>query len=281
LTTVPHYRHPEETARALSRSCEYADWQKRALSPQQRPAPYSQENVQEPQRIAAARVASEPGWLSAEEVMRVLRSCELATPSWSIARSEDEAVAAAKSLVYPVVLKALSPSVLHKSDVGGVVLDVRNENETRGAFRGFRERLPGTTAVLVQQYLPDGVETLVGVQRDPQFGHLIGFGIGGTLVEAVRDVHFRLHPLTASDADDLIHESLAARLMLPHRGRPAYDVDALRTALLRVSALLTALPQISQLDLNPLTVLPTGQGVCVLDARIRLGDAPVHQDAGR
>jgi hypothetical protein len=133
---------------------------------------------------------------------------------------------------------------------------VRNGDETRVTYRRFRERLPGTTAVLVQRYVREGVETLVGAQRDPQFGHLIGFGIGGTLVEAVRDVHFRIHPLTAFDAEDLIQESLAARLLAPHRGRPACDIEALRTALLRVSALLTALPQISQLDLNPLTVPP-------------------------
>lgn len=278
---VPHYRYPEEAARALSRVCEYVDRQRRASLVPEAVAPFSQEDLQELRRIAALQETSKASWLSAEGVLTVLRCCGLATPGWSIAQSDDDVVMAAKSLGYPVVVKALAPAVLHKSDAGGVVLDVRSDDEIRSACRRFRERLPGATAVLVQQYVPEGVETLVGVQRDPQFGHLIGFGIGGTLVEAVRDVHFRLHPLTASDADDLIQESLASRLLSPQRGRPACDRDALRSALLRVSALLTALPEISQLDLNPLAVLPVGQGIRVLDARICLERLNSREDAKR
>lgn len=280
-TRVPRYRYPEEAARALRRVSEYAEWQSRPVTPEPHWPLISADAAAELTRIATSRTPREPAWLPFEDVMLVLQYCGLTVPAWSVALSEEQVVASAMALGFPVVLKALSPLVLHKSDVGGVVLDVRTPDEARAACHRFRDRLPGATGVLVQRYIPEGVETLVGVQRDPQFGHLIGFGIGGTLVEAVRDVHFRMHPLTARDAEELIQESLAARLLSAHRGRPASDVAALRTALLRVSALLTALPQISEFDLNPLTVLPAGRGICVLDARIRLGLADGREECTR
>jgi acyl-CoA synthetase (NDP forming) len=163
--------------------------------------------------------------------------------------------------------------VLHKTYVGGVVLDVRSADEVRDACSRLRNLVPDATGILLQQFIRGGVEVLIGVRRDPAFGHLIGFGIGGVLVEALGDVRFRLHPLTDRDADELIQESLAERLLTPRRGRPAADVNALREALLRVSALVALAPEIHELDLNPVSVLAAGDGVRVLDARIFVGDA--------
>jgi acyl-CoA synthetase (NDP forming) len=221
--------------------------------------------------LVAAQNGDGGGWLPSHEVLALLECWVLPAPPWSSASSADEAVAAAEAIGYPVVVKAISPTVLHKSDVGGVALDVRNAEELSEAYRRVRSRIPDSTAVLIQPLVRGCVEVLIGVKYDPAFGHLIGFGLGGVLVEALHDVRFRLHPLTDCDADDLIRESFAAHLLQPHRGRPAGDVGALREALLRVSALVTAMPEIDELDLNPVSVLPEGQGVRVLDARVHIG----------
>ena len=271
---IPRYEYPEEAGRALCRAVEYAEWRARCLeTPRstERIGPHEQAELR---RIVEQRPARADGWLPARDVMTVLRCAGLTVPAWATALTDEEAIDAATAIGFPVAIKALAPDVLHKSDVGGVMLDLRTPREVHDACRQLRKRLPGASEFLIQRFVTGGVETLVGVTRDPAFGHLIGFGSGGVLVEALNDVSFRLHPLMEHDADDLIRHSLVARLLSGHRGKPAADGEALRTSLLRVSALLSVLPEISELDLNPLVVLPAGQGISVLDARIRLSEVP-------
>lgn len=268
--TIPRFQYPESAARALHAAVHYAEWRARPAGIVAELGDIDREALQQLPGVVAARSGSRGGWLPAQEVMLLLECCGLPTPHWSSASSCDEAVAAATKVGYPVVVKALSPTVLHKSESGGVVLDVRNADELCDAYRQVTSRIPDSSAVLIQRLVHGRAEVLIGVNYDPAFGHLIGFGLGGVRVEALRDVRFRLHPLTDRDAEEMIRESLATELLRPHLGRPAGDRDALRDALLRVSKLVTMVPQVRELDLNPVCVLPAGEGVQVLDARVRL-----------
>jgi acyl-CoA synthetase (NDP forming) len=173
----------------------------------------------------------------------------------------------------------VSSTLLHKSDVGGVRLNVATPEAAAEAYRAVQAALAerGQAAAmegaLVQPMLTGGVECLVGVVTDPTFGPLIGFGLGGVLAEALGDVAFRVHPLTDVDADQLIASVKAARLLAGYRGAPPADVPAVRDLLLRVSRLVEDVPELVEMDLNPVIVHPVGQGAVALDARIRLARA--------
>jgi acyl-CoA synthetase (NDP forming) len=176
----------------------------------------------------------------------------------------------------PAALKLISTTILHKSDVGGVYLDLRSAESTAEAYRSMQAGLAaqglagGFEGAVVQEMIEGGVECLVGLVNDPLFGPLIGFGLGGTLAEVMGDVAFRLHPLTNEDADELMGSVKAARLLAGYRGAPPADLAALRDVLLRVSQLVEDVPEIAELDLNPVIALPAGRGAVVLDARVRL-----------
>jgi acyl-CoA synthetase (NDP forming) len=191
-----------------------------------------------------------------------------------VARTPDEAVAAAREAGYPVAVKLVSDTITHKSDVGGVVLDVDDEEGVRRAFTGIETRLNAIgkrgemSGVTVQPMIKDGIEAIVGMTRDHSFGPLLMFGLGGVGVELQKDVVFRVHPLTDLDARQMVRGIKGWRLFEGYRGAPAGDVAALEETLLRVSQLSGDLPEIAEMDLNPLKVREPGRGCTVLDARI-------------
>ena len=193
-----------------------------------------------------------------------------AVPASGVVSSEDEAVERASAIGGPVVLKVLSPSALHKSDVGGVVLDVEGDGAVRDAYRQVTTSVPDPEGVLVQEFVAGGHEILIGMVEDPNFGPLIVFGLGGVFVELIGDVAFRINPLTDLDADDMIQSVKSARLLEGYRGAEPGDVEAVKTALLRVSAMIEDLPEMTEMDMNPVKVGPPGAGVRVVDARIRV-----------
>ena len=168
-----------------------------------------------------------------------------------------------------MALKADVPGLVHKSDAGAVELDLRGPADVRSAMRRlegrFGDRLSG---VLVQAMIPGGTETIIGVVQEPVFGPLVVFGLGGIATEVLGDHAARLAPLTDTDADDLIHEIRAAPLLLGHWGQPAADLGALRDTLLRISRLADDLPQVAELDLNPVIARP--DGVFAVDVRVRV-----------
>jgi acyl-CoA synthetase (NDP forming) len=196
------------------------------------------------------------------------------------ASTEEEAVAAARAIGRPVAMKAFGPTIVHKTDVGGIVLDLAGDEAIRRAFGGMRQRLGDTmSGVVVQAMVPGGVEMLVGSTFDPSFGPVIACGTGGTLVELFHDVVVRLHPLTDADAADMVNELRGAPLLRGYRGGPAMDEGALRDVLLRVSALIAACPEIHELDINPLKVLPTARAPLMRESgrpRLEPADAPRH-----
>ncbi len=204
----------------------------------------------------------------------MLSAYRVALPETAVAATADEAAAIAKRVGFPVAIKLVSERITHKTDVGGVVLDVRDEDEVREAFDAIHWRLrekglaDDMDGVSVQPMIRDGIETIVGVTRDPSFGPLLLFGLGGVQVELLKDVVLRVAPLTDLDARAMIHGIKGAKLLAGYRGAPPGDLVALEEALLRVSQLVMDHPEIAEMDLNPLKVREPGKGALALDARI-------------
>jgi acyl-CoA synthetase (NDP forming) len=193
-----------------------------------------------------------------------------------VATTADEAAAWARRVGYPVAVKLASHQIVHKTEIGGVQLNLTNADAVRKAYDSMRTRLAETNqleameGVLVQPMLTGGVEVMIGVTDDPLFGPLIAFGLGGIHVEILGDVQFRITPLTERDAAEIIRGIKGYRLLTGYRGHPPADLEALEDTLLRVSRLVEEVPEISELDLNPIFALPPGQGCRIVDARIRI-----------
>ena len=272
---IPSYAFPESAAIALARVVRYGRWLATPEGTERRFEDVDPRRAQAALARAGARAeAGETAWLDPGETRELLAAYGLATPPDRVVRDEEEAVRAAAAAGGPVVLKLVSPSITHKSDVGGVVLDLRSESEVREAFRGIGARLAARgwsdrmEGVLVQPMIREGVEAIVGVTHDRSFGPLVMFGIGGVHVELLRDVAFRVHPLTDRDARELVRSVRGFPLLDGYRGSPPGDVAALEELLLRVSQLAGDHPEIAEMDLNPLKVLPPGRGCVVVDARV-------------
>jgi acetyltransferase len=207
---------------------------------------------------------------------QVLAACGIRVTRERVATSADEAAAVADELGYPVALKVESADIPHKTEAGGVALDLRDAAEVRADFdrtmRTVRSRLPSMRidGVLVQEMVSDGVEVLVGMTRDPLFGPTVLLGMGGVLAEVLHDTTLRIAPLDREDAEEMTRELGGAALLAGARGRPAADVRAFVDTLLRVSRLAEEAEGLQELDVNPLMVLAVGRGVVAADALVVL-----------
>jgi acetyltransferase len=185
----------------------------------------------------------------------------------------------AKEIGYPVALKLFYATISHKTDVGGVILNLASADDVKKAYAQIEQNLDKLSrraemqGVTVQKMLSSGVELIVGVTEDRFFGPLIMFGLGGIYTELFKDVDFRIHPLTNCDAREMLASFKAHKILDGWRGAPPSDTAAIGDLLLRVSAMIDDIPEIQELDLNPLIALPKGQGCVVADARISI--APV------
>ena len=192
----------------------------------------------------------------------------------TVEETEDDAVEAAKKLGFPVVLKIVSPQVLHKSDAGGVLIDIRDEAGVREGYKTILENVKAyapdaeITGILVQEMAPWGTEVIVGSTKDPTFGATLMFGLGGIFVEILKDVSFRLAPINRSDAEEMVKEIKAYKILEGVRGKPPSDREAIVEILLKTSEMLVECPEISELDMNP--VLIYEEGAKIVDARIIL-----------
>lgn len=281
VSTVPQFAFPERAARALYDAVRYGEWLRRPEGE----IPVFEDIDRERARTALDRALSTLGddgaWLDPDTVHDILESYGLRIPAASVVANEDDAVTRAAAIGRPVVLKVISPSALHKSDVGGVVLDVEGEGPVRAAFRQVTAAVPDPEGVLIQEFVPGGHEVLIGMVEDPNFGPLVVFGLGGIFVELIGDVAFRISPLTDLDADDMIQSVKSARLLEGYRGAEPGDVVAVKDALLRVSAMIEDLPEVVEMDLNPVKVGTPGAGVRVVDARIRAKPPSAAASASR
>ncbi len=272
---IPAYGYPEAAAGALARAAKYGQWR----SAPHAPVPgFGDVDVARGRALVHGFLAHSPGggWLPPADAAALLRLYGIPLVATVTARTEDDAVAAAGAAGYPVVLKADVPGLVHKTDAGAVLLDLRTEDDARAAYRRLAGRFGARlTGVLVQPMVTGGTEVIIGVQDDQMFGPLVVFGLGGVATEALADHAARLAPLTETDADTLIDSIRSAPLLHGHRGSPAADLAALRDVLMRVSRLADDLPEITELDLNPVIAHP--DGVVAVDARIRVA-VQVPQD---
>jgi acetyl-CoA synthetase (ADP-forming) len=208
------------------------------------------------------------------EANAVCRAYGIPTPPFKTATSPEDAAAFAASVGYPVVLKIVSPDILHKTDVGGVILGLSSEEAVQSGYLRIIETVKShkpdvrLTGVLVQKMAPDSIEVIVGSVNDPQFGHTILFGLGGVFVEVLKDVVFRIAPLEERDAREMILEVKGYPALTGYRGFPPADQDAIVKLILSASRLVTENPRIDQMDLNPARVYE--HGALVVDARILL-----------
>jgi acetyl coenzyme A synthetase (ADP forming)-like protein len=270
---LPCYAFPEAAARVLGRMAAYAEW---------RAQPLGRIPDFEDIDLATARVVCRGaldrrggGWLSTEEIRLVLQALRLPVAPGGVARTSEEAVALARQLGFPVAVKLASQRLTHKTEIGGVHLNLGDEAGVREAFEAIRGRLAGDEAgvmegALVQPMVAGGTEVLVGMTQDPVFGPLLAFGLGGIHVEILGDVCFRVTPLTDRDASEMVRGIRGYRLFQGYRGHPPADVAAIEEVLLRLSRLVEEIPEISELDLNPVFALPPGQGCRIVDARIHV-----------
>jgi acyl-CoA synthetase (NDP forming) len=213
------------------------------------------------------------------EAKRLLAQAGIVSAPEAACATADEAVAAAQGFGFPVVMKILSPDILHKSEIGGVLLDVSDANAVREGFSLLLDRAktaaPGAKldGVLVAKQLKGGVECILGIHRDPVFGPMAMFGLGGIFVEVLKDVVFHRCPFGPDVAEDMIRSIKGAPLLLGARGRAKTDVKALAETLSRLSAFAAAAgPRLQSIDLNPVFAMPEGEGAFAVDAVIEVGD---------
>jgi len=269
---VPNYPFPERAAAALAAMSAYRRERQRPVF-EVEPC----EVCQPPVRELFDRVRAE-GRVSIGdlEAWTVLEAYGFTVPQSRLAKTPEEAVEIAEEIGYPVVIKVASPDILHKTDVGGVKVNLRSAEDVRDAFDLIMYRagryMPDARiwGCQVQQMVPGGREVLLGMSRDPQFGPLVAFGLGGIYVEALKDVAFRVAPFGRQEADEMIREIRSYRLLEGIRGEPPADHDAMVDALLRISQLVTDFPEIVELDINPLMVFEEGRGAMAIDMRLVL-----------
>ena len=276
---LPLYAFPEPAVRALEHATRYAAWRARprgvvpTLTSLQ-PAPA--------RALVKAELAARPegAWLGPQNCAELLRCYGIELARSEVAASADQACAAAARLGFPVVLKAVAPELVHKTEVGGVALGLEDRQAVREAWSGMQRRLGSSMqAGLVQEQVATGVETIVGVVQDPSFGPLVMFGLGGVATEVLGDRAFRILPLTDLDARELVREIRGAPLLLGHRGAPAANLAALETLLLRVARLAEDLPEVWELELNPVCATP--ERVLAVDVRVRVAPALDRPDPTR
>jgi acyl-CoA synthetase (NDP forming) len=271
---LPNYAFPENAARVMGKLANYSDGrsQPEGMIPE-----FNDIDPGAARTICrSASSKQESGWLSAEDARRVLAALALPLPGGGFCRTADEAARVASELGFPVAVKLASRQIVHKTEVGGVSLNLQDETAVREAFMEIRNRLAqagnldAMDGVLVQPMISGGVELMIGVTQDPSFGPLIGFGLGGIYVEILKDVCFRITPITDRDAKEMVRSIKGYRLLEGYRGHPSADIEAIEDLLLRVSRLVEEVPEIAEMDLNPVMALPPGHGCLIVDARIRV-----------
>ncbi len=273
---VPSYSFPEGAVLALAKAVKYGEWLRKSKGTIPKIRGIKRERARKIIETAMTRSAERPLWLSPKEITNLLGCYGIRITDTLMATTADEATAAASTVGFPVAVKLSSSTIIHKTDVGGVKLDLESEIAVKRAFNDIKSGLSKTgrqhemEGVTVQHMINGGIETIVGVTLDPSFGPLIMFGLGGVYAELIKDVAVRLHPLTDSDARELVRSIKMSNLLDGFRGSPPSDTESLEDLLLRLSALVEDIPQIAELDFNPVKVMPRGEGYWIVDARIML-----------
>ncbi len=272
---VPYYVYAELAIRALKSMYDYKAWLKAPKS-EVKSFKVDRESVKEVFDNAKKQNRSH---LIEEEGYEVLKAYGFPVPKSILAKDENECAKAAQQIGYPVVMKVASPDIIHKSDAGGVKVNLANEQEVRNAFNSIMSSAKNYKSdakilgVLVQELVKGGKETIIGANHDPKFGSLLMFGMGGIYVEVLKDVVFRLAPINEQEGRDMVESIKTSKLLKGVRGEKPSDVNALVDCLQRLSQLVTDFPEIAEFDMNPLLVLEDGKGCRAVDVRIGLADS--------
>ena len=268
---VPNYSFPESAVRALAAMSEYKAWIGR---PRTQVKHFDVDLARAKKIVASAKHAGLTN-LSQTDAINLLGAYGLPTVRTELANTREQAVAVARRIGLPVAMKIVSPDVVHKIDIGAVKLDLNNDQEVGVAFdeilNNVRAKVPGARieGVLLQNYMTGGTETIIGIHRDPKFGPLLMFGLGGIYVEAYRDVSFRLAPIRELSATNMIQQIRGGKILAGFRGEPPRDVGAIAECIERLSQLAIDLEEVQELDVNPL--LAFEKGCKAVDARVIIG----------
>jgi acyl-CoA synthetase (NDP forming) len=267
---IPVYLFPEAAAMALAAMVRYKEIQER---PEGKVVSFDDVDKKEVSAVFGRAIKQKRERLTAEEIGRVLKAYRFPLPDSAITKNVQEAIEFAQGR-YPIVMKMMAESVVHKTEVGGVVVDIRNEAELKTAYDNMSKNAQtmGLTdyTILIQQMVRGGRETIMGMTTDPSFGPLIMFGLGGIYVEILKDVNFGIHPITDLDAENMIYTLKGKKLLEGVRGEKPVDYDIIKECLLRLSQFITDFPQVEEMDLNPFLVFPDKKKCRVVDARIIL-----------
>ena len=273
---VPTYQFPENAMRSMAAKARFAEWIRSPIL-DYRKFEVNKEGVD---RLFQEELSAGRNQLVEVRALEAFTHYGFPIVPYKLAKSADEAAAAATEMGFPVVLKISGPKILHKTDVGGVKLNLTDEASVRSAYEGMiqsvRSKLGNEVeiwGVVVQKMLQPGKEIILGMTRDPRFGPLLMFGLGGIYTEALRDVAFRLAPIRENVSSEMIKDIRSYRLLEGVRGEPPSDLTAIAESLMRLSQLVTENPRIKELDINPLIVYPRGKGCMVADARIILSES--------
>jgi len=269
---IPSYDYPEDAIAALDAMHAYRVWREKPARQYRR---YEADTVKV-REIFASIIGQHRHDLIETEARNVLQAYGFRLPASQLARTTKEAVSAASDIGYPVVMKIASPDILHKSDMGGVRVGLETDAMVEEAFfditTSVQHRQPNARilGVMVQEMVRQGKEVILGISRDMQFGPMIMFGLGGIYVEVLKDVAFRIAPLSVESADAMIREVRSFPLLRGVRGETPADIEGIRDAVLRLSQMAVDFPEIIEADINPLLVGPEGQGAVAVDARITI-----------
>ncbi len=275
---IPSYSFPENAALALSAAWNHARFEQRGRGKVTTLPKDRRRTIRTIVDTAIRGARGMEGWLSPADVTRLLELAGIPyAATTEVVAEPDAAAKASESVGYPVVLKAVATGLVHKSDAGGVAMGLASPEAVRLAANHMKQRVEKAGFLLqrflLQREVPEGFEALVGVTTDRELGPILVAGLGGVQVELLGDVVFRLPPVSDLDARDMLDHLRARRLFDGFRGAPAGDRMALAEVICKVSALVDIAPEIAELDLNPIKVLPSGQGVVVVDARLRVRPA--------
>jgi len=272
LNNLPTYPSPERAVAAFKAMLDYARWR---LQPRRVIArfPINRRMIGS---IITRQLRLEKTYLGEVRAKEILKACDFVIPEGRMVSTAEEAIEAASQLGYPLVMKIVSPDIVHKSDVGGVKLNLNTRQEVADAFELMMVRV-GRKApeaflegVYLERMVAKGREVILGMTRDKQFGPMLMFGLGGVFVDIMQDVTFYLAPITSAEAMGMLMGTRSYRLLEGFRGEEAVDITVIAEALQRISQLVTDFPQIKELDINPFMVRESGEESVVVDARILL-----------
>ncbi len=270
---VPNYSYPEEAVSTLYAMYHYNVWIKK----KQKTYIQFEGFKERAKKVFDRAIEEKRDRLTDKEAYEILKAYGFSVPKTLFARTPEEAVISANKIGYPVVMKILSPHIIHKSDIRGVRINLKNKKDVENAFFDItthvRNIMPTATiyGVLIQEMVTEGKEIIMGISSDPQFGHMIMFGLGGIYVEVMRDISFRIVPLSKEDVHEMVREIKAFPLLRGVRGETEADIEAIEKSLLILSQMAVDFPQIVEADINPVLVRKKGEGLIAIDARFTIG----------